>query len=233
MTEKDAWRRFEQLSRASSSEWDRHINDVNVQNDIRRIRKAYRLPIAGKRELTDWRKSQDEERKADFEAQFRKYEEENGKGSAINLSFTVTTKVLVEIKELAKKYHIDWDQWGASLHDFILYGYSSGRLRTTLVGSSWQVTEDGKLYAEPIITRYTDMDSPINRREIKEMQRGKIIVLDPLPERLRDGRKLDWSPIWEWYQRNQLLFTYQDIAKMMKLAESTVRSALSQLTTKL
>jgi hypothetical protein len=221
MANKDKlWRRANNYGNAELLEFQRHIKNKELREDVRKTRTEASLPLSlksgkvffedptyidwmGWEELNEAVKSKKDKRRR---------------------------KVIKRVRGILDKYKIPSHFFG-SLFDFVVTGESTHSYQTK--GFPYFVHGADKFQSNDfaewkylcIITPETDLENPLVLENIKEWQlRYKNIP----PQPIIVGRKKDWMPVWEWRKRNPDV-SIGEIAKLLKVHRVTVSRALNQL----
>lgn len=217
-------RRTRAFANADTVEWQRHIENPELINELKKIRDRNDLPIQirgtkhiAAKEVLDWM-GWNESIKVN-----------KSKGELIlGAKAQRREKVRSEVSELMVRFGIPRKYFDA-LHQMVLID-NKGLHRWDVGFPSFRARKDenGKLIYQCIITPETDLGNPAILDFIKRwqvLQRDAI----PHPQPMRDNkRKLDWRPVWEWRNRHPDV-SDAEIAKLLGKNRVTVSRSLEKL----
>lgn len=88
----------------------------------------------------------------------------------------------------------------------------------------------GKKHKEILIGARADLSDPFTLEVIRHYQRKIILDTDPPIRPVENERgKLDWRPLREWYERNCVVFTLEELASHLGYQASYLRRKLSEV----
>lgn len=205
-----------QRYRGASAEWERLVeNNRTLLRELRQLitENGYADPDINherkKHDIERWQEQTDEETKANF----------NHELDAIAARHGLPDRIKSEL--------LDWFVFGRrtfNLDDEVMVIV---HLRTRPgVGPAEYVRSEIKIGAR------ADLETPLSRYRLRRGQQRLILDIDPIPQpQLHGGgRKYDWRPVREWYERNSGAFTIDELAKHLhRKSSSYVRRKLSEV----
>jgi hypothetical protein len=215
MNKDKAWIRANNFGNAELAEFQRYLKNKNLRNDVHIIQAKTSLPLTLK------------SGKVFFEdpayVDWMGWDESNTTVKREKLKRL--RKVTKDVNNMLDTYKIPSHFFG-SLLGFVVTGDRINTYQTKgFPNYTFNRHEDGEWKHECIITPETDLGNPVILKNIKEWQR---IYKNKPPLPIMIGRKKDWTPVWEWRNRNPSI-PDSEIAIMTGVNRITLVRALRQL----
>lgn len=181
---------------------DQIAKNKELQSELINLRKHYRIAFKNISEQVQWVKSQPIETLAGFSN---------------------------DIKAIKEKHCISErmsDEFWVAVWSFPKSGYKMTASLGSMPKIHWS-KESGILL---LITPETDIRNELVIEFIETWQKVMINNNDkpPQPQRIKDSRKLNWIPVWEWHMRHPHI-TRKELATILNRNCEYVRSKLEEL----